>query len=180
MGCNGPAASETRGDDATLLMGCGKATGGVRGNRNGCGDPSGKFARRQHGRLTCANGRGGARHDSTAARPAPWGPVPPINSPLRSPPGFLDRGRARQGTRKTTALSVSKEARWRGLGPPRGPASATDPKVEAHAYLACLGLPGLPWGAPFGSAAAPMGSHQGKSGDREGSRKVPGRRGRGG
>ena len=52
MGCNGPVATETRGDDATLLMGCGKATGGEGGKGcDGCGSLSGCFARHWQVRL---------------------------------------------------------------------------------------------------------------------------------
>jgi len=35
MGCNGPAATDTPSNEPTLLMGCGKATGGVRGRGSG-------------------------------------------------------------------------------------------------------------------------------------------------
>src|SRR5262245_37900244 len=45
MGCNGPTATETRDDDPTLLMGCGKATGTTGGM--GFGPASGSFARHQ-------------------------------------------------------------------------------------------------------------------------------------
>ena len=80
MGCNGPVATETRGDDATLLMGCGKATGGE-GARRATG--AGPFRAISPATPQAPGGAAGA---ATSANGPGRRSCPPASAP-RSPPG---------------------------------------------------------------------------------------------